>query len=83
VLENTLATVVWQAEQSGSADRIIPALSASLATRRMAPAWIRAGVETVAADILRAVNGGLAPAVNYQHGGIHENGYLPYYRTHP
>jgi hypothetical protein len=83
VLENTLATVVWQAEQSGSADRIIPALSASLVTRRMAPAWIRAGVETVAAVILRAANGGPAPAANYQHGVIHENGYLPYYRTHP
>jgi hypothetical protein len=40
-------------------------------------------VETVAAVILRAANRGPAPAANYQYGGIHENGYLPYYRTHP
>jgi hypothetical protein len=41
------------------------------------------GVETVATVILHTTNGGPAPAANYQHGVIHENGYLPYYRTHP
>jgi hypothetical protein len=41
------------------------------------------GVETVPAVILPAANCGPPPAANYQHGVIHENGYLPSYRPHP
>ena len=82
-LKNTLATAVSQAELSGSADRIIPALFSESGNSPNGSSVDPGGVETVAAVILRAANCGPPPAANYQYGAIHETGYPPYYRPHP